>query len=165
MAARDYYSPPAHAITIPPRHTQLSPEPHTPSRTDADSIYNEYSSPTPYDSLTPSPSYTSLDHTRVKKDPRYYGTTNRGRGAKNNTSFDDDIPLKPTKRTSPLQDEWAEPSTQYPPSLESQPPPRPSPNLTPTWKRFFSGKIPWVVYFVSLVQVTVFIAEVARNGK
>ncbi|KAL8728935.1 MAG: hypothetical protein Q9181_005167 [Wetmoreana brouardii] len=31
-------------------------------------------------------------------------------------------------------------------------------------KGYFSGRIPWVVYFFSLVQIIVFIAEIARNA-
>ena len=32
-------------------------------------------------------------------------------------------------------------------------------------KGFFSGKIPWVVYATTLVQITVFIAEIIKNCK
>lgn len=32
-------------------------------------------------------------------------------------------------------------------------------------KGFFAGKIPWVVYIVSLVQITVFIVEIIKNCK
>ena len=35
-----------------------------------------------------------------------------------------------------------------------------------TWKeRLFGGKITWVVYFFTLVQLVVFIAEIIKNGK
>ena len=82
----------------------------------------------------------------------------------------DSIPLKNKSRIHTTQDadDWRNQSTQYPPSPESN-----SPQLLPDSKgrkkvegsfgNFFKGKIPWVVYTLTLIQISVFIAEIIKN--
>jgi len=85
----------------------------------------------------------------------------------------DETPAKSNARLQTSQTEW--PSTQntaYPPSPESQQPHPaliPSPTKSKRRKKkkggFFSGKVPWFVYFISLVQVSVFVVEIIKNCK
>jgi len=80
------------------------------------------------------------------------------------------VNAKNNARVHTNQSEW--PSTQnttYPPSPESQQPHPallPSPTKSKRRKKkggFFSGKVPWFVYFMTLVQVTVFVVEIIKN--
>ncbi|OQU94597.1 hypothetical protein CLAIMM_00931 [Cladophialophora immunda] len=83
----------------------------------------------------------------------------------------DSIPLKHQSRINTNQDgsDWRNQSTQYPPSPDSN-----SPQLLPDSKgrrkmegsfaNFFKGKIPWVVYTLSLIQITVFVVEIIKNS-
>ncbi|OAL34790.1 hypothetical protein AYO20_05985 [Fonsecaea nubica] len=83
----------------------------------------------------------------------------------------DTIPLKQQSRLNTNQDvpDWRNQSSQYPPSPDSN-----SPQLLPDSKgrkktegsfaNFFKGKIPWVVYTLSLIQITVFVVEIIRNS-
>lgn len=87
--------------------------------------------------------------------------------------YADDIPLKANAQpTTGGRPEWIDADTQYPPSPESQRVPL-NPNPTGRhsggWKgkgrRWFKKRVPWVTYFVTLVQVVVFIVELIRSGK
>ncbi|EXJ74921.1 uncharacterized protein A1O5_01617 [Cladophialophora psammophila CBS 110553] len=83
----------------------------------------------------------------------------------------DSIPLKHQSKIYTNQDapDWRNQSTQYPPSPDTN-----SPQLLPDSKgrrkmegsfaNFFKGKIPWVVYTLSLVQITVFVVEIIKNS-
>ena len=77
----------------------------------------------------------------------------------------------------PLRDSLHHENGYKPAASESQIPLRPteSPEQVPNERRrrrrkenekkgWFSGKIPWVVYFLTVVQLAVFIAELAKNG-
>lgn len=81
---------------------------------------------------------------------------------------------RPSKDPPRLQtSQWTSTqNTAYPPSPESQ---RPNPPLlssptSPKRKKrkrkggWFRGKVPWFVYIMTLIQVTVFIAEIIKNG-
>ena len=84
----------------------------------------------------------------------------------------DSIPMKQKSRVDIEEEEdaWRTRSNQYPPSPESN-----TPQLLPDSKgrqkvegsfgNFFKGKIPWVVYTLSLIQITVFVAEIIKNCK
>ncbi|EXJ84651.1 hypothetical protein A1O3_05321 [Capronia epimyces CBS 606.96] len=87
------------------------------------------------------------------------------------TQYSDPIPLKHNSRinTTPDDYDWRNQQTQYPPSPESPTPPQLSPISDKKKKKkkksgWFSGKIPWVVYTLSLVQITVFIVEIIKNS-
>lgn len=76
------------------------------------------------------------------------------------------IPMKPTGRiqTNPMDpDHWQNQHTQYPPSPESQQAQHLLPQSRPKKKGFFAGRIPWVVYIVSLAQISVFVGEIVKN--
>lgn len=71
--------------------------------------------------------------------------------------------MKPNSRLDVEQNNWHNQRTEYPPSPDSQTTPQLLPKRPSKKKGLFSGKIPWVVYFVSLVQVTVFVVEIIKN--
>lgn len=88
-------------------------------------------------------------------------------------TYTENIPLKDQNRIQTQQSEWpSAQQTAYPPSPESQ---NQNPALLPPTNNkrsrrkkkggFFSGKVPWFVYFITLVQVTVFIVEIVKNCK
>jgi hypothetical protein len=94
----------------------------------------------------------------LSQDPRYYGQ------AGSRTSFRDDIPLRehpaiPGKDNEPTDHVYDAPA---PMMAEGGRPPRRGRN------GFFKtplAKIPWVVYTLTLIQIAVFIAEIAKNGR
>lgn len=165
MASNNYYGN-THSYdfneSLRPGNSQTAS--NTTSRNDLDSIYNKYSTPSPYHSLTPAPSYESTDRTLYNHPHPGYAESENG-SAQAMDQYADNIPLKPSKQT-PLRTDWRAGSAEYPPSPESQrdqgiglvpqPPPK-------TKKGWFSGKIPWVVYTVSTVQIAIFIGEIIKN--
>jgi hypothetical protein len=79
------------------------------------------------------------------------------------------IPLKQTSKIQTNPNQWQDQDTHYPPSPDDQ---TPTTLLEPKRRRrskkkkgFFAAPIPWVVYTVSLVQITVFVVEIIRNGQ
>lgn len=159
MAANDYYQNPSQpyqafqpsAPSNPPSHSQDNY--YASHGQSAPSVAPSYHSNHPYQPesrLSPMP-LSNPSHTNT---------------------FSDGTPAKNNARIQTNQSEW--PSTQntaYPPSPESQqlhPALLPSPTKGKSKKRkkksgFFSGKVPWFVYFISLVQVTVFVVEIIKN--
>lgn len=146
MSANDYYQS-QHAAQQPQSYQPYQPSGLVPLRND----YGSYGQP------ATSPYQTDVDY---RPPPNTSG------------AYTENIPLKDQSRIHVNQNEW--PMTQqtaYPPSPESQ---NPNPALLPPSSgklkrkrknRFFSGKVPWFVYFISLVQVTVFIVEIIKNCK
>lgn len=151
MATNDYYrnSPVAQTSQPPQQDRPLS---HVAF------AYNPYSSSSTVDRQSRlsqayrpnSPYYESHDPSRLSQ-------------------YSDSIPLKHKSKINTLQDgdDWRNQSIQYPSSPDSQ-----TPQLLPKSngkkkknRGFFSGKIPWFVYTLSLVQITVFIAEIIKNCK
>src|SRR5256885_9042024 len=146
----------------PPGSSQLPS--NTSSRNDLDSISNNYSTPSPYRSLTPAPSYESIDRPPYFQSQDEYSGSENG-SAHTNDQYADNIPLKPSKHT-PLRTDWRAENREYPASLESQREQgvvQPPQTITTKKKGWFSGKVPWVVYVVSTVQIAVFIVEIVRN--
>ena len=91
-----------------------------------------------------------------------------GRGGKANDSgrFSDNIPLRPQPVPSPSQEGFSR--NDLPDGDRSLPAPisqrRRKRRREPEKKKgFFAGKVPWVVYTLTLVQVTVFIVEIVKN--
>lgn len=83
-------------------------------------------------------------------------------------SYTDDIPLRSHAQPQTIGDGAAQ-GDGYP-SQEGPTVPQKERKMRPSRRRrkktgFFSGKVPWVVYGLTLIQVTVFIAEIVRNGK
>jgi hypothetical protein len=165
MASNNYYSNThTHDFNESLRPGYSQPSSNTTSRNDLDSIYNKYSTNSPHHSLTPAPSYESTDRTPYKQPQSGYAESENG-STHTIDQYSDNIPLRPSKQT-PLRTDWRAESTEYPPSTESQQDqssglaPSPPP---PTKKGWFSGKISWVVYIVTTVQIGVFIGEIVKN--
>jgi hypothetical protein len=136
------------------------PPSNTTSRNDLNSIYSKHSTP----SFTPTPSYESIDRTPYKQPQSGYAESENG-SVHTMDQYADNIPLRPSKQTPLRTDRRAE-STEYPSSTESQqdqgiglvpsPPPQ-------TKKGWFSGKVSWVVYIITTVQIGVFLGEIVKN--
>lgn len=131
------YQPSAYEQTQYPHHAQTAP-----------SIAPTYHTNDPYDQratpppMNPTPTNTYSDNIPLSTQPRI--ETNN---------------WQPTQNTA------------YPPSPESQQP-HPAFLSSPTSRRkrkkkkgFFRGKVPWFVYTLTLIQTSVFIAEIIKNCK
>lgn len=101
------------------------------------------------------------------QDTRYYGAQSSGRPLESSNSYQDDIPLrehpglKPQDSTDHVYDA-ADPAA--PARLEEG---RGKPNRMSGMGMFKGpkGRIPWVTYVLTIIQVAVFIAEIVKNGK
>lgn len=158
MAANDYYN------SQPLRRPAEAPLPPVP---------NSYSTYTPHQraqstmSLEESPKsdpYQLHPQRSHGSDHAYYGAGG-GRGP---SLYSDDIPLRPHPKQNNSdmygQDQRRyDPEGTYPPQ-ESATTDRSSRSRRKTRGGVFSGKIPWVVYAFTLLQVAVFIAELVKNG-
>lgn len=154
MAANEYYdnhpSLPYYSQQ-PPRMTHASEPP-------IDGPFEDSAYP-----LSGMDSHGMDSQTTLRPDPRYYGQGGGGRPQDSQTSFQDDIPLRdhpagPAKGDEPTDHVYDAPT----PMLGDQGPNRRRGNA------FFKtplAKIPWVVYTLSIIQIAVFIAEIAKNGK
>lgn len=154
MAANDYYHDPYMAQSYqPPRQHQTGERPLS----HIAFVYNPDNSMSSVDQSRFSQTYNSQ-----QPEPNYYESNDPSR----QSQYSDSIPLKQKSKLNTNQgDDWRNQPTQYPPSPDSQ-----NPQLLPNPKAkrkkgFFSGKVPWVVYIVSLVQITVFIVEIIKNCK
>lgn len=152
MAAHDYYQNPAsqqyqsYRPTSPYQSSPYEQNAYPHHAQTAPSIAPTYHTNDPYDQR-PSPPPTNPIHTNT---------------------YSDNIPLKDQPR---IQTNNWQPTqnTAYPPSPESQQP-HPALLSSPTSRRkkkkgFFSGKVPYFVYTLTLIQVSVFIAEIIKNCK
>lgn len=99
-------------------------------------------------------------------DTRYYGQGGGGRQGSTN-SFRDDIPLRdhpgapPKSNLGPTDHVYDAPTA--PPHLIEEA--RPNRRSRMDFLKKPRGRIPWVTYVFTIVQVAVFIAEIAKNGK
>lgn len=137
MAANDYYNAPAQQSWNHGGSVPGSPQPY----------------PNPYDHRHSQNTFSS-DHDIAAP------------GNFHNDHYPEEIPLKPNAaQPGPLDADTA-----YPPALDPQQqrsdddPRRRHGRRRRKQRKFFSRKTPWVTYFVSLVQVAVFIAEIVKNG-
>lgn len=162
MAANEYYNP---HVALP--YTSPSPLPPSPSSTKPLT--------TSYTDFQPSkPSYTNMpysasgsidasyDNPHHLRDSYYQGAA--GSTLQDDHQYADNIPLRSSNPRPDSHDSLSGLATQYPPSPESQHPP----GRTGRRKKkqgWFTGKITWVVYLATLVQIGVFIGEIANNGK
>lgn len=166
MAARDYYDPPenhantAYSRTQPPHLPPLSETQHSFMRQDAhvDSPVSPIFDTTPLHGPGKPTSDSRSDFFSNTTGP--YRTSRQysdeiplrddlqpGHGYKPDAS-DSQIPLRPTESPEQVASE-----------------PRRRRRREPEKRGWFSGKIPWVVYFLTVVQIAVFIAELAKNGE
>ena len=149
MAANEYYSGQTSQPYSRPQYLDTRPQ-------------NQ--SPAPY---IPSLNTSSIDQSRPlpsAADPRYNDSNN---DLPRPSQYSDTIPLTNQQSNTTDQGDWRTQQTRYDnsPGSQTTPPLLPKPKPKKKKKGFFAGKIPWVVYFVSLVQITVFIVEIIKNCK
>jgi hypothetical protein len=153
MAANDYYDnhpSQSYHSQPPPRMTHTSESPF-------DGPFEDSAYP-----LGEMGSHGMDSQTTLRPDARYYGQGGGGRPQDSQTSFQDDIPLRDhpgglAKGDEPTDHVYDAPT----PMAGEQRSKRRSGNA------FFKtplAKVPWVVYTLSLIQIAVFIAEIAKNG-
>ena len=116
---------------------------------------------TPYSSSTMNHTFGPTEHSSSYPDPRYYES--RPKPPKKD-KYGDSIPLKPSHKLDASAQDLHGQSTQYPPSPEAQASSELLPHRRKKKKGFFSGKIAWVVYITTFVQITVFIVEIIKNS-
>ena len=80
------------------------------------------------------------------------------------TPYDDDIPLQPHPPETPQKDYNPIVGRLQPSDPEFDERSLPARRHERRKRGPFDGRVPWVVYFLTLVQVSVFIGELARNG-
>jgi len=101
-------------------------------------------------------------------DRRFYGAGGGGRASESG-GFSDDIPLRPRSEQiapeigSPLHDGPGGDKALLPPGSHRRRKRPREPERKKGIRGFFSGKVPWVVYIFTLIQVTVFIVEIVKN--
>ena len=173
MAANEYYNPtpsqfgrrnsdPPSPIHSPDSYTAYASH-HTqnPNPFTAPAPHHEQPS-TPFTSSSPTDtSYRPYaDQSQQSISSNYYASGGGGREHEP-SAYSDDIPLRqhPSKHDSDVVMHDHLPDD---PAIIDRPP------QSATRKRrkqgFFGRKIPWVVYTFTLIQVAVFIAELAKNG-
>ena len=100
------------------------------------------------------------DRSQQSTPSAYYASGGGGRETEPNP-YSDDIPLRqhPSKGSSEI---LRDPLPHDPAIID-----RPSQNAARRRRKrgFFGGKVPWVVYTLTLIQVCVFIAELVKNGE
>ncbi len=102
--------------------------------------------------------------TTLGQDTRYYGQGGGGRLEPSN-SYQDDIPLrdhpglKPNDSTDHVYDA---PDPVAPARLEEGRGPK---RMSGMGMFKTKGRIPWITYILTIIQVAVFIAEIVKNGK
>lgn len=144
--------------------------------------YNEHSNSYP----TSNPRYSYAAPPPLGPPPNHYGHNNSsfadesenepylasGRND-NGDEYAENIPLKANADMPPPKGGWMhqqhrqDPMGGYPPQ---HPPPHGGEGLTGRKRerrkgRFFDGKIPWVTYLLTSVQIIVFIVELVKNGR
>ena len=165
MAANEYYNPSAQ--THATNHQLHEPSPASPLSASAKpptSLYTDYPPPnrasyinSPYSNTASIDSpYDNPHHSRDS----YYSHHVAGGQLHDDRQYADNIPLKSPQPRPYSQDDPARQSTQYPPSPEPQQPSKPRCRKKQGW---FSGKITWVVYVATLVQIGVFLGEIIEN--
>lgn len=164
MAANEYYNTAAPNNHVAHQHLEPSSPPpsakpptslyinHQPSR--ASYIQSPYSA----SGLIDSP-YEKSHHSR---DSYYSGVA--GGTLQDDRQYADNIPLKSPHPRPNSEDPLVSQNTQYPPSPESQHTPK-SRSRRKKKQGWFTGKVTWVVFATTLVQIGVFIGEIVMNGE
>lgn len=160
MAANDYYN----SSPSRPHPNRLdAPLPHSPHQ--SFSAYNSNPTPpvAPYMSSTVHSPYEDSDSRPYEHSvpSPHYASGVGGREHEQN-SYPDNIPLRqsPSKGESGMM--MQDPLADDPAIID-----RPKDRRSRRKKKrgFFSGRIPYVVWTLTLIQVVVFIAELAKNGR
>ena len=151
MAANEYYDTTAPINHIAHQHIDLS-QPPSSSRPPRSS----------YTGYRPSrASYTAPPYKATRPLDSPYHNPHQ---SQDDRQYAENIPLKSPYPGPSTEDNIAGQDAQYPPSPESQHPPKSS-RSRKRKQGWFSGKITWVVYVVTLVQLGVFIGEIVENGE
>ncbi|KAI9816913.1 MAG: hypothetical protein M1827_001558 [Pycnora praestabilis] len=172
MAANDYYNP-ASLDRYSDHNYNPSIQPPSPSKTPANPIHATAAADSPVSSHFDERMYQSYSHSlqhqpSFSADSAYHGA-NSGR-IEDQTPYADDIPLREYPQKLGTQGWAGSESQQYLPSPDGkQPDPMENAGNGSQRRRkgrggFFSGKIPWVVYILTTIQVGVFIAEIVKNS-
>jgi membrane associated rhomboid family serine protease len=160
MAANEYYNTSTSNHHIAQQQNDLSPPSPPPASTKPPtSLYTNYPLNSPY-SATGGPLDSPYDNSRYSRDSSYQGVA--GGTLQDDRQYADNIPLKSSNPRPYSEDHLVGQNTQYPPSPESQHPSKSS-RRRKKKQGWFSGKITWVVFVVTLVQIGVFIGEIIRN--
>jgi hypothetical protein len=162
-----YYSPQRPTVPSLPSYRSEAPSlapTRTPSRLTDISPVSPYEGQPFQDHVYPSSSVRHQSENSLGQDSQYYGPVGGGRAQDSRNSFRDDIPLRdqtPGKAgndhvyDAPANDHVydAEPGRK-----------RQSGRQGPMGFLKNPRKIAWVTYILTLIQVSVFIAEIAKNG-
>ncbi len=174
MAANDYYNSPSSGRTGH-SHDFNAPLPPLPT---SSPFYSTQKSPLVATSISPVstplenpayPSYAQRSQTSFGSDSAYYGADQGGR-AHDSSHYADDIPLRPRPQMSSSEERTTQNQQQYKPDDtnglgELGKEGKGTRSRRKRRSRFLSGKVPWVVYVLTLVQTSVFIGELVKNGK
>ncbi|KAI4153446.1 MAG: hypothetical protein L6R39_001563 [Caloplaca ligustica] len=160
MAASEYYN----SNPTKPQRRSDAPLPPVPDYELSHRLHDNHpsSSPftTPFDDPTYRP-YGQQSQQSLGSEHPYYGAGG-GPRVDDPSPYSEDIPLRnhPSKQH---QDPLAYDQNRHDEAAYDTRT-RPSHNRRKKKKGLFSGRVPWVVYFFTLVQIAVFIAEIARNA-
>ena len=163
MAANEYYHPSPDQTNHHRLDTPLppSPDPYTsynPNLSHPSVPYSPTHSSAPYEDTSYRP-YGDLSQQSIPSP--YYASGGGGREHEPNP-YSDDIPLRqhPSKGNSEMM--LHDPLPDDPAIIDGPQRSRKGRNAK---RPFFARKQSWVVYALTLIQVVVFIAELAKNGK
>jgi hypothetical protein len=166
MAANDYYDTPSEPSRkrvdgpLPPVPYPYSSYTSNPQQHQASSISSPFEDP----SYRP---YGRQSSQSLASDPAY-NNAGSGRHEFEPSPYSDNIPLRPQlrKSSSDLLNSHYRPSDAEGarPPLETRKKSRTGATRRKKKKGLWSGRIPFVVYFFTLVQVIVFIAELVKSG-
>lgn len=158
MAANDYYRQSYMAQSSQPQRPQPQYPQYDRRRSHIALAYNPGQKTSTFDQSDPGRSY---GYNAQQPNINFY----EHNSPSSQSQYSDAIPLKHNSRLNTNPVDWQNQPTQYPPSPESPTQPQLLPKSNKKKKKdgWFSGKIPWVVYILSLVQITVFIVEIIKN--
>jgi hypothetical protein len=166
MAANEYYTTTGASHKLSHQHHDGLPTQPSPSSTKPPtSLYTNYQPSrasyisSPYSATGPTDSL--YDHSHHSRESYHSGVN--GGSLQDERQYADNIPLKSPHPRPYSEDNLVGQNTQYPPSPESQQPPK-SNHRRKKKQGWFTGKITWVVFLATLVQLGVFIAEIVKNG-
>ena len=162
MAANDYYRP----ATQTPDGRNQDITPHSPP--DSYTLYHSRSHPAqPPSPYITSPqedySYRPYEHSNTSTQSPYFASGGVGGRDHEPNPFADDVPLRqhPSKQSSDIV--MHNHLSDDDPAIIDRPPPKRERRREK--RGFFSGKVPWVVYTLTSIQIIVFIVELAKSGK
>ncbi|KAL8659062.1 MAG: hypothetical protein Q9202_007295 [Teloschistes flavicans] len=165
MAANDYYNPSGQQK---PQRRSDAPLPPIPDYELTHRVGQNNSSSSPFATPFDDPSYQPYGHPGQQSpgsDRLYAG----GAGARPYapSPYSEDIPLRnhaSKQSQDPLSYNPHNPENETAYAMRPDGQQMPSHGRRRKRKGFFSGRVTWVVYFFTLVQIAVFIAEIARNA-